>query len=65
MTEEDTFRRLRRTPFQDMRLIVRDANRRNVDKRAIIKQLIFAGWSVLEYNQHLAREVKNEHPQLR
>jgi len=50
MTEEDTIRALRRTPFEEMRLIVRQANKTGMSKRFVAKLLTEGGWVVREYN---------------
>ena len=65
MTEDDTFNKLRRTPFPEMRLIVRQFSRAGASNRAKVKLLMLAGWSVQDYNKELARVVGNQQePQL-
>ena len=51
-TENDTFNKLRRQPFEYVRMAVRELNRTGKGKKAA-KLLKNAGWTVKEYNHAL------------
>jgi hypothetical protein len=57
MTEEDTFKALRRTPFEEIRQVVRQFNKLGMSKRTIVKVLMMAGWTTHDYHIELAKAV--------
>lgn len=57
-TEEDTFNRLRRIPFEQMRLMIRGINRVGIwRKGAALKALEENGWTENEYQLKLAETI--------
>lgn len=63
-TEEDTFNRLRRIPFEEMRLMIRELNQvGQVGKGrrvAALKALDQNGWTEDEYQGKLAKVINAE-----
>ena len=55
-TEQDTFNRLKRMPFEQMRQIVRELNRTRQDRR-VSKAINDSGWNVMEYHKALAKAI--------
>ena len=53
-TEDDTFAALRRTPAEQMRLVVREMNREKKSPAQLRVELKKHGWTVLEYQDALA-----------
>lgn len=58
-TQDDTIRILKRTPFAELRMIVRNMNREKYSSyktRAAVKR---HGWTIEEYKDKLKESIKN------
>ncbi len=52
-TEDDTFRKLKQTPFAQVRTLIREANRSGRHGSAIKMLLKYHGWTPKEYMKEL------------
>lgn len=57
LTEEDTFKALKRHPFQEVREAVRLCNAAGIQNGTVIKVIRLAGWEPRDYMNQLAKEV--------
>ncbi len=59
-TEEDTFKALKRHPFQEVREAVRLCRMAGISQRTIIGIVKRAGWEPRDYMNQLAKEVNKQ-----
>jgi len=60
-TEDDTFKALKRHPFNEVREVVRVCNRVGVSKKLVTRMVRQAGWEPRDYMEELAKTVNAEY----